>query len=58
MTFGRPAKFRLLLKGSLLEFYLDDILIECFSLPAESTGRIGLLKGHAPKSIGNLKAWR
>ncbi|MFT6178123.1 MAG: hypothetical protein ACJAQT_001683 [Akkermansiaceae bacterium] len=34
MKFGSPAAFRLLLKGSLMEFYLDDILIESFALPA------------------------
>jgi len=58
MTFGAPARFRLLLKHSLLEFYLDDILIECFSLPAKATGRIGLLRGGKGDSIRDLKAWR
>ena len=43
MSFGKSAAFRLLLENSLLEFYLDDILIECFSLPAKATGRIGLI---------------
>jgi hypothetical protein len=54
MIFGKSAKFRLLLKHSLLEFYLDNILIECFSLPAKSTGRIGLIQGVAIKDI---QAW-
>ncbi|MHC4983439.1 MAG: hypothetical protein ACYTF6_09780 [Planctomycetota bacterium] len=27
----------------LIEFHLDDILIECYSLPAAATGRIGLI---------------
>jgi len=58
MTFGRPARFRLILKHTLLEFYLDDILIECFSLPANATGRIGLIRGGGPDAIGNLRAWR
>jgi hypothetical protein len=40
-----------------LEFYLDDILIECFSLPADATGRIGLIRGSDSRAIGNLKAW-
>jgi hypothetical protein len=57
MTFGRPATFRLLLKETLLEFYLDDILIECFSLPADATGRIGLICGSDSRAIGELKAW-
>ena len=58
MRFGRPARFRLLLKDSLLEFYLDDILIECFSLPARATGRLGLITGGDPGAIGTLRAWR
>jgi hypothetical protein len=40
-----------------LEFYLDDILIECFSLPADATGRIGLIRGSDSRAIGKLKAW-
>jgi len=58
MQFGNPARFRLLLKHSLLEFYLDDILIECSSLPAPATGRIGLIRGEDGKAINDLKAWR
>jgi len=58
MTFAKPARFRLLLKGSLLEFYLDDIMIECFSLPSEATGRIGLIRGDRTDAIADLKAWR
>jgi len=57
-TYGKPAKFRLLLKYSLLEFYLDDILIECFSLPGNATGRIGLIPGDDLSSVQNLEAWR
>lgn len=55
MTFGSPAAFRLLVKGSLMEFYLDDILIESFALPANATGRIGLI--NAVDTMGTLKAW-
>jgi len=55
MAFGKPAKFRLLLEHSLLEFYLDDILIECFSLPQNATGRTGLIGTDA---IRQLSAWQ
>ncbi|NBR49930.1 hypothetical protein EBU02_14020 [bacterium] len=55
MTFANPAKFRLLLKGPLMEFYLDDILIESFALPANATGRIGLI--NSAETLGTLKAW-
>jgi len=52
MEFGKPARFRLLLKYSLIEFYLDDILIECFSLSAKSTGRIGAIG-----EVSDLRTW-
>ena len=55
MKFGSPAAFRLLVKGSLMEFYLDDILIESFALPENAIGRIGLI--NAEGTVGTLKAW-
>jgi len=58
MPFRRPAAFRLLLKQSLLEFYLDDILIECSSLPASATGRIGLIPAASKDAFKDLRAWR
>lgn len=58
MPFGNPARFRLLLEHSLLEFYLDDILIECFSLPAKATGKIGIIRGDNMGSITELRAWK
>jgi acyl-CoA thioesterase-1 len=55
MTFASPARFRLLLKGPLMEFYLDDILIESFALPDNATGRIGVI--NSAETLGTLKAW-
>ncbi|MEI6218486.1 MAG: hypothetical protein WCP86_06275 [bacterium] len=43
VAFGRSVLFRLLLEHSLLQFYLADILMEGYSLPACATGRIGLI---------------
>lgn len=52
MGFGSTARFRLALKGGLLEFYLDDILMECYSLPSRATGRVGLVGGtHRPTEV-------
>ena len=56
MTFTNPARFRLLLKGSLMEFYLNDILIESYALPAEASGRIGLI--NSIDTFETLKAWK
>jgi hypothetical protein len=46
----------LALKGWLLEFYLDDILMDCYSLPSWATGRLGLIGG--PNRPTDLRAWR
>ena len=57
-AFGAPAKLRLMLQRDLLEFYLDDVLIECFSLPSAATGRLGLITGGDASAIGNFAGWR
>jgi hypothetical protein len=57
MQFASPARFRLILAGSLMEVYLDDILIECFSLPTPATGKIGLLTSDLA-AISNITAWK
>ena len=49
--------FRLLTRQYMLEFYVDDRLIQCYSIPERSTGRIGLVMQGEPALIGNLKAW-
>ncbi|MEI7838139.1 MAG: hypothetical protein WCK05_17185, partial [Planctomycetota bacterium] len=56
--FGHTANFRLALQDALLEIYLDDVLIECYSLPAPATGRIGLIPGRRRNSVGRLMAWK
>ena len=55
MAFGKTVRFRLCLKHHLLELYLDDILIEVYSLPSQSTGRIGVIGG---ETVGDLRGWR
>jgi len=56
MDSGEMPSFRLLLKHSLLEFYLRDVLMECFSLPGRATGRIGLIRGRDREE--RPKSWR
>jgi len=52
------SRWRLVLEGCLAELYLDDILIECFSLPAGATGRIGLVDGGEPDAFRALRMWQ
>ena len=56
--FGPTVRFRLLLKGSLIEFYLEDLLIDCYSLPQNGSVRIGILPAGDPAALTALKAWR
>ncbi|MBM4035556.1 MAG: hypothetical protein FJ291_27760 [Planctomycetes bacterium] len=57
-AFGPAPRFRLLIRHSLIEFYLNDLLIQCYSLPAAATGRLGLIQGGAARPAHGLKAWR
>ncbi|MCY2929044.1 MAG: hypothetical protein NTV86_06030 [Planctomycetota bacterium] len=52
IRFPERATFRLLLEHSLVEFYVEDVLMESYSLPAGATGRVGVL-GEA----ASLRAW-
>ena len=53
--FRDTVTFRTLLKESVLEFYLDDLLIQSYSLPAEATGRIGIL--NPTGAILDIQVW-
>jgi hypothetical protein len=55
---GPNARFRLLVKQSLLEFYLDDLLMHCYSMPQPATGRIGVITGGTRQRARDLHAWR
>ena len=56
--FGATARFRLLLKGSLVEFYVDDLLMQCYSLPQKAAGRVGLIQAGDANAVTSLKAWQ
>ncbi len=53
-AFGGMVRLRLLLKGSLTELYLNDLLMQCYSLPAAGDGRVGLLDAQA---FSHVRAW-
>jgi hypothetical protein len=54
-----PAKpsgrLRVLLRHSLVELYLDDVLFNVLKLPRASSGRVGLL--HGATGIRDIEAW-
>ena len=41
----------------MLEFYLDDRLIQCYSIPERATGRIGFVVQGGRAVASSLKAW-
>ena len=49
------VSFRLLIRHSHIELYLDDYLLNVYSLPEPFTGRIGFLENGI--GISKLKAW-
>jgi len=49
------SRWRLLLRHSLVELYLDDVLFNVLALPKAATGRVGFLN-HS-RGISELKAW-
>ncbi len=57
ITPRREHTFRLLTRQYMLEFYLDDRLIQCYSIPEHATRRIGLVVQGGRTVVGNLKAW-
>jgi hypothetical protein len=52
---GSSMTFRLVRKGRITEFYLDDFLMQCYCLPESGSGRVGLLGDAA--GYRELKAW-
>ena len=57
ITPRREHTFRLLTRQYMLEFYLDDRLIQCYSIPERATGRIGFVAHGARAVASSLKAW-
>ncbi|MCX6877093.1 MAG: hypothetical protein NTW21_25275 [Verrucomicrobia bacterium] len=56
ISFGPTARFRILVRHGMLEFYLDDVLFHIRSLTQPATGKIGIVG--APGSISDLQAWQ
>ena len=57
---GPTAAFRLLVRRGMVEFYLDDELMECYRMTgakgAEAVS-IGALEGAGPPSVSDLHVW-
>ncbi|GAG58499.1 unnamed protein product, partial [marine sediment metagenome] len=57
MAFSKSAVFRLLLKDSMVELYLEDVLIQSYNLTKSATGKIGIIPGNKKDILGSIKVW-
>ncbi|GAI23337.1 unnamed protein product, partial [marine sediment metagenome] len=55
---GKKHRFRFLLRRTMTEFYLDDLLVQCYTLPGEPTGRIGIALESGRIVFENLRGWQ
>lgn len=53
----RKHAFRLLSRRYMIEVYLDDRLVQCYSLPERATGRIGGVAQGGRAVFGDFRAW-
>ena len=52
VPFGAHPQFRLLLNYTMLEFYLDDLLIECYTMESTADGMISF------RNVRDLRLWQ
>jgi len=57
VALGESARFRLLVKESFVEFYLDDVLILVYSVPGRATGRVGVVGRATAAGLSNWRGW-
>jgi hypothetical protein len=55
---GQRLELRLLLRKHFFELYLDDRLVQCFTMSSKPTGRIGCIIESGKIVLSNMKAWR
>lgn len=58
LTADRGQSFRLLVRRYMMEFYIGDRLVQCYSLPERGTGRVGMVVQGGTMEMRHLKAWR
>lgn len=58
ITAGKMHDFRILLRSAMIELYIDDKLILCYSFPSKPTGQIGLIFESGKATFENITSWR
>ncbi|NLG48586.1 MAG: hypothetical protein GX552_00580 [Chloroflexi bacterium] len=54
---GIKHHFRLLVRQSLAELYVNDLLVQCYSLPEWASGHLGLVVESGRAVFENVRAW-
>ncbi|MDB5074861.1 MAG: hypothetical protein JWO42_1040 [Chloroflexi bacterium] len=54
---GVPLHWRLLLRGTHLEVYVDDLLIQCYTLAFVPSGRLGFTVEACEATVSNVIVW-
>ncbi|NQU22555.1 MAG: hypothetical protein HQ567_14855 [Candidatus Nealsonbacteria bacterium] len=52
ISLDKSVRLRLMLKDSLFEFYLNDVLMDCFRMPSMSNGKLGV-----SADLEDVKVW-
>ena len=54
---GGEQRFRLMVRRTMLELYVDDLLVQCYMVGEKTTGRIGLFCRRGKAVFQGLRAW-
>jgi len=54
---GEAQRWRVLVRQSLVEYYIDDAFVQAFTLPEPPTGRLLFVAESAQVSVSDLRVW-
>ncbi len=54
---AQPQRWRVLVRDVFVEVYVDDVLVQCYTLNHTAGGRLGFVVEAAAASISNLHLW-
>lgn len=56
-SFGQATRWRLLLRDAYLELYVDDELVQCYTLARSLSGRLGFVVEAGSATVDNVRVW-
>ena len=54
----KECHFRIIMRRTMMELYLDDILIQCYTFPQHPTGIIGLIFESGRATFRKIRSWQ